>query len=182
MRATSIATCALLVALAEPALLIIMASLIGTVVVGMLLPIFTLQGHDQMNRMNNHKTRPAAFTLIELLLVLVILGVLALVVVPKFAGRSEEARKTAARTDVSMLEGQIDIFEQDCGRFPSNDEGLGVLVTQPRQRAEVEGPVHQARRAEGSVGERIRLPLSRHAQRQQLRPLLDRPGWSRGDG
>ena len=93
-----------------------------------------------MNRMNNHKTRPAAFTLIELLLVLVILGVLALVVVPKFAGRSEEARKTAARTDVSMLEGQIDIFEQDCGRFPSNDEGLGVLVTQPANAPKWKGP------------------------------------------
>jgi general secretion pathway protein G len=90
-----------------------------------------------MNRMNRHRH---AFTLIELLLVLVILGVLALVVVPKFAGRSEEARKTAARTDISMLEGQIDIFEQDCGRFPSNDESLSVLVTQPANAPKWKGP------------------------------------------
>ena len=88
-----------------------------------------------MNRKDRH-----AFTLIELLLVLVILGVLALVVVPKFAGRSEEARKTAARTDISMLEGQIDIFEQDCGRFPSNDEGLGALVAQPPNAPKWKGP------------------------------------------
>jgi len=90
-----------------------------------------------MNRMNRHRQ---GFTLIELLLVLVILGVLALVVVPKFAGRSEEARKTAARTDISMLEGQIDIFEQDCGRFPSNDEALSVLVTQPANAPKWKGP------------------------------------------
>ena len=88
-----------------------------------------------MNRKNRQ-----AFTLIELLLVLVILGVLALVVVPKFAGRSEEARKTAARTDISMLEGQIDIFEQDCGRFPSNDEGLAALVTAPPNAPKWKGP------------------------------------------
>ena len=95
-----------------------------------------------MNVMNYRRipSRRRAFTLIELLLVLVILGVLALVVVPKFAGRSEAARKTAAQTDISMLEGQIDIFEQDCGRFPSNDEGLGSLVQQPANAPKWQGP------------------------------------------
>jgi general secretion pathway protein G len=95
-----------------------------------------------MNVMNYRikDRRRRAFTLIELLLVLVILGVLALVVVPKFAGRSEEARKTAARTDISMLEGQIDIFEQDCGRFPSNDEALSALVSQPPNAPKWKGP------------------------------------------
>lgn len=88
----------------------------------------------------NHRKNRNAFTLIELLLVLVILGVLALVVVPKFAGRSEEARKTAAQTDISMLEGQIDIFEQDCGRFPSNDEGITALVQQPANAPKWKGP------------------------------------------
>jgi general secretion pathway protein G len=90
--------------------------------------------------MKHRMNRSSAFTLIELLLVLVILGVLALVVVPKFAGRSEEARKTAARTDISMLEGQIDIFEQDCGRFPSNDEALAALVSQPPNAPKWKGP------------------------------------------
>ena len=93
-----------------------------------------------MNYRNMNRHRNRAFTLIELLLVLVILGVLALVVVPKFAGRSEEARKTAARTDISMLEGQIDIFEQDCGRFPSNDEGLAALVSAPPNAPKWKGP------------------------------------------
>jgi general secretion pathway protein G len=86
------------------------------------------------------RRRPAAFSLIELLLVLVILGVLMMVVVPKFAGRSEEARKTAAGTDISMLEGQLDIFEQDCGRYPTNDEGLAALVQTPANAPKWKGP------------------------------------------
>src|SRR4051795_10133281 len=73
----------------------------------------------------------AGFTLIELLLVLVILSVLAAVVVPKFANRSEQARLTAAKTDISRLEGQIDQFEVDCGRYPTSEEGLGALVSPP---------------------------------------------------
>jgi general secretion pathway protein G len=68
------------------------------------------------------------FTLIELLLVLVILAVLAAVVVPKFTGRSEQAKLAAAKTDISMLDNALDLFEQDTGRYPSTDEGLRVLV------------------------------------------------------
>jgi general secretion pathway protein G len=75
------------------------------------------------NRVNR-----GAFTLIELLLVLVILAVLAAVVVPKFTGRSEQAKLAAAKTDISMLDSALDLFEQDTGRYPSSDEGLGALV------------------------------------------------------
>src|SRR5438034_7544599 len=71
------------------------------------------------------------FTLIELLLVLVILAVLAAVVVPKFTGRSEQARAAAAKTDISMIDGALDLFEQDCGRYPSTEEGLAALVVAP---------------------------------------------------
>ena len=84
--------------------------------------------------------RRNAFTLIELLLVLVILAVLAAVVVPKFAGRSEQARITAAKTDISMIEGQLDIFEQDCGRYPSTEEGVRALVEAPPNLPKWHGP------------------------------------------
>src|SRR5688572_21462293 len=73
--------------------------------------------------------RRAGFSLIELLLVLVILAVLAAVVVPKFTNRTEQARITAAKTDISMLDTALDAYEIDNGRFPSGDEGLGALVT-----------------------------------------------------
>ena len=80
------------------------------------------------------------FTLIELLLVLVILAVLAAVVVPKFTNRSEQARKSAAKTDIANLETVLDAFEVDAGRFPSNEEGLGALVQQPNSVKSWHGP------------------------------------------
>jgi general secretion pathway protein G len=82
----------------------------------------------------------SAFTLIELLLVMVILVVLAAVVVPRFTSRSEQARFTAAKTDIANLETALDAFEVDCGRFPTNDEGLRVLIEQPGNVQSWRGP------------------------------------------
>lgn len=82
----------------------------------------------------------AGFTLIELLLVLVILTVLAAVVVPKFTNRSEQARVTAARTDIANLEVALDAYEIDVGRFPSSEEGLRSLVEQPPSARTWRGP------------------------------------------
>ncbi len=76
------------------------------------------------------------FTLIELLLVLVILGVLAALIVPKFTGRSKQARETAAKTDISNISGAISTFEIETGRYPTSDEGLDGLLSAP---ASVEG-------------------------------------------
>lgn len=73
----------------------------------------------------------SAFTLIELLLVLVILGVLMAIVVPKFTGRSEDAKKAAAKTTIHSIDGALDLFEQDNGRYPTNEEGIKALVENP---------------------------------------------------
>ncbi len=75
--------------------------------------------------------RSVGFTLIELLLVLVILGVLAAIVVPKLAGRSEDAKIKAARAEISILSGALDTFEIDNGRYPTTEEGLRALVERP---------------------------------------------------
>src|SRR5687768_17234651 len=80
-------------------------------------------------RLGTRRGTRRGFSLIELLLVLVILAVLAAVVVPKFTGRSEDARKTAARTDISLISNALAQFEIDNGRFPNNEEGLGILLT-----------------------------------------------------
>ncbi len=80
------------------------------------------------------------FTLVELLLVLVILAVLAAVVVPKFTNRTEQARVTAAQADVSALEGALDLFEIDVGRYPTSDEGLAALTNQPGSVKNWKGP------------------------------------------
>jgi general secretion pathway protein G len=88
--------------------------------------------------------RTDAFTLIELLLVMVILVILAAVVVPKFASRGEQARQAAARTDISNLETALDTFEVDNGRYPSNEEGLASLVNAPSGLTNWHGPYFKA--------------------------------------
>jgi general secretion pathway protein G len=73
------------------------------------------------------------FTLIEVLLVITIISVLAAVVVPKFFGRSQEARIVATRqTIVGTFGIALDLFEQDTGRYPRSDEGLQALVENPQ--------------------------------------------------
>src|SRR5438552_7158487 len=73
-----------------------------------------------------------AFTLVELLLVLVILGILAAIVVPKFAGRTEQAKQRAAETQISAFSTALGIFETDNGYYPKGKDGLQDLRTQPR--------------------------------------------------
>jgi general secretion pathway protein G len=80
------------------------------------------------------------FTLIELLLVLVILGVLAAIVVPKFSGRTEQARTTAAQTQISSFRTALDAFELDNGYYPRGKDGLLDLVQQPRDSQNWRGP------------------------------------------
>ncbi len=81
-----------------------------------------------------------AFTLIELLLVLVILGILAAIVVPKFSGRTEQARQTAATSQIATFGTALDAFEVDTGFYPKGKNGLLDLVQQPRDALNWKGP------------------------------------------
>jgi general secretion pathway protein G len=73
-----------------------------------------------------------AFTLMELLLVITIISVLAAVVLPRFFGRSQDAKISAAsQTIVGTFGIALDMFEQDTGKYPSSDEGLNALVSDP---------------------------------------------------
>src|SRR5438045_8635213 len=80
-----------------------------------------------------HLRRAASsgFTLIELLLVLVILGILAAIVVPKFSGRTEQAKLTAAVSQISTFGTALDAFEVDVGFYPRGKNGLEELVEAP---------------------------------------------------
>jgi general secretion pathway protein G len=84
--------------------------------------------------------RIAAFTLVELLLVLVILGTLAAIVVPKFAGRTEQARVTAAHTQIANFGVVLDAFEVDNGYYPKGKDGLQDLIERPRDAQNWRGP------------------------------------------
>jgi general secretion pathway protein G len=84
--------------------------------------------------------RRQAFTLIELLLVLVILGILAAIVVPKFSGRTEQARRTAAQSQIATFGTALDAFEVDTGAYPKGKNGLNELVNPPRDAGNWKGP------------------------------------------
>jgi len=71
------------------------------------------------------------FTLIELMVVLVIIGVLAALIVPNMLDRADDARVTAARTDVNNLMQALKLYRLDNLRYPSSDQGLQALVTKP---------------------------------------------------
>ncbi|HEX3797340.1 MAG TPA: type II secretion system major pseudopilin GspG [Verrucomicrobiae bacterium] len=85
----------------------------------------------KINRSNyrSYTGARSAFTLIELLLVLVILGILAAIVVPRFGGVSANAQKKAAATQISTLATSLDMFEVDNGHYPKS---LNDLMVQPR--------------------------------------------------
>ncbi|MCX5680786.1 MAG: type II secretion system major pseudopilin GspG [Candidatus Omnitrophica bacterium] len=72
------------------------------------------------------------FTLIEIMLVVIILGVLVAMVVPNLAGRGEQARRAAAAADIeSNLSTAMDLYEFDNGRYPTTEQGLQALIAKP---------------------------------------------------
>lgn len=89
-----------------------------------------------MNRRHRRRRPRGGFTLIELLLVVVIIGILAAIVVPKLAGRSEDARIAAAKADLKTLAGALDRYEVDSGRFPTTEQGLAALLVKPSSAPE----------------------------------------------
>ncbi|MDE2048277.1 MAG: type II secretion system major pseudopilin GspG [Betaproteobacteria bacterium] len=76
---------------------------------------------------------PAArgFTLIELMVVLVILGVLAALIVPNVLSRAQDAKVTAAKADISSIMQALKLYKLDNGRYPQQEQGLQALVTRP---------------------------------------------------
>jgi general secretion pathway protein G len=75
----------------------------------------------------------AGFTLLEMLVVLVIIGLLAGLVGPQLMGRVDTSKVTAADTQVRMLKAALDTMRLDIGRYPTKEEGLPMLVTAPRE-------------------------------------------------
>ena len=73
----------------------------------------------------------AGFTLIELMVVLVIIGVLAALIVPNVLDRADDARVTAARTDIANISQALKLYRLDNQRYPSAEQGLQALIAKP---------------------------------------------------
>jgi len=75
--------------------------------------------------------RRAGFTLLEVMVVVVILGILAALVVPQIIGRPDEARVIAARQDIASLMQALKLYRLDNQRYPTTEQGLQALTTKP---------------------------------------------------
>lgn len=71
------------------------------------------------------------FTLIEMLAVILIIGLLAAVIAPRFIGRTEEAKQTQAAVQIKQLQSALDQYKMDNGFYPSTRQGLQALVEKP---------------------------------------------------
>jgi len=81
--------------------------------------------------MNMTHNKERGFTLIEVMVVVVILGILAAILVPKVMDRPDQARKTKAKQDIRALEAALNLYKLDNFIYPTTDQGLEALVEKP---------------------------------------------------
>jgi len=95
--------------------------------------VLTKTDRSMMEIMLKHqvKKRASGFTLIEVMVVIVILGILAAVVVPRVMDRPDAARIVKAKQDIRSMESALELYRLDNFNYPSTDQGLDALVTQP---------------------------------------------------
>lgn len=94
--------------------------------------------------MQKTNKRNRGFTLIEIMVVLLIMGVMAALIVPRVVGRAEDARKVAAKSDIASIMNALKLYNLDNMRYPTNAQGLQALVTRPTI-----APIPQSYKKEG---------------------------------
>jgi general secretion pathway protein G len=100
---------------------------------------------------NSRVTRPRgkrvgrAFTLIELIVVILILAILAAMIVPRYFSRVDDTKRAKARSDIAQFGKLLQVFRMDTGRYPSTEEGLQALRTQPGEVTNWRGPYLESR-------------------------------------
>ena len=105
-----------------------------------------LKAHDPLYGSASSRRRTTAFTLLEVLVVMVILSLLATLIAPKILGRTDDARVIAARHDIASLMQALKLYRLDNQRYPASEQGLQALVARPAA-----GPVPPNWRAGGYI-------------------------------
>ena len=90
--------------------------------------------------MERSERRDRGFTLIEVLIVMVILGLLAALVGPRMFGKVGKSKQNAAKAQISLFETALDTYRLDVGRYPKTDQGLQALRVKPDGEEKWDGP------------------------------------------
>lgn len=108
------------------------------------------------------RRRQRGFTLVEIMVVVVIIGILGALVVPKLMGRTGESRVTAAKVDISTLMQALKLYKLDNQRYPTTEQGLVSLVTKPTS-----GPAANGWKAGGYIDKLPKDPWGHDYQYMQ---------------
>ena len=92
------------------------------------------------NRLNQAMKNQAGFTLVELIVVVIIIGLLAGLVVPQFIKQEEKATAKAAKAQIELFGTALDTFRLDVGRYPTSQEGMAALMQKPGGVDRWDGP------------------------------------------
>jgi general secretion pathway protein G len=84
-----------------------------------------------VSRLTPHAGGSAGFTFIEIMVVVAILAILAALVVPRIMGRTDDAKRTAAKVQIRNIEGALQLYKLDNGVYPTTEQGLKALVEKP---------------------------------------------------
>jgi len=98
---------------------------------------------SRISKTKNNHPRPRGFTLLELLVVMVIIGLLAAYVGPRYFAQIGKSEQGAARAQIEALAKALDAYRLDTGAYPSADKGLNALTAKPHDEPRWQGPYLQ---------------------------------------
>lgn len=85
----------------------------------------------------SHRNRQAGFSLVEIMVVVIVIGVLAATIIPQFVGTTHDAKVSAVKSHIANIESAVERFNIHMDRYPTSEEGLDVLVNAPADAGDI---------------------------------------------